>query len=85
MTADTELLAHGSITACPKCGASEHGVSALTVTYHAEPQLTSRYEKVRWPCRFRRSVGEHLCRQCERCGYGWCEAVVSGSEAGDER
>jgi len=79
MTADTQLPSHGSVTSCPKCGASEHGTNALTVTYHSEPQLLSRYERVKWPCRLGRPAGEHLCRRCERCGFGWCEAVVTAA------
>jgi hypothetical protein len=25
------------------------------------------------------AVGEHLCRACERCGHGWCEATADAA------
>ncbi len=76
MTADTELPAHGSITSCPKCGGGKDKGTALTVTYHTGPQEA----RSRQPCRYK-DIGEHLCRRCERCGYGWCESVVSEGAA----
>jgi hypothetical protein len=51
---------------CTKCGSGR-----VRVIYHC----------VRvggFPCEPERQwvPGEHLCRVCERCGGGWCEATV---------
>jgi transcriptional regulator with XRE-family HTH domain len=50
---------------CPKCASV-----AVGVAYHVAP--TGGY-----PCAS--SVGEHLCRVCQRCGYGWCEATADAT------
>src|SRR5580692_10620130 len=51
---------------CAKCG-----YSRVRVICHS-----SRTTK--FPCDRSGAgvVGEHLCRVCERCGGGWCEATV---------
>ena len=73
MPADEALPQHESITSCPKCAAP---AGRLGVTYHACAEPFGS-----WACRDTQLL-EHLCRVCERCGYGWCEAVVT---PGDEQ
>jgi hypothetical protein len=82
---------------CPKCGAG--GIQ--TEWHHAggalAPQKMARREP---PCKHRPDLaefggqGEHLCRICLNCGYGWAEACADnhGGQArqlrsvpGDER
>lgn len=59
-----ELPAYsGPLATCPKCKA---GTNVLTI-YHRS-----------WdPCEYRPS-GEHLCRVCKNCSYGWVEACADG-------
>jgi hypothetical protein len=59
-----ELPPFDEDAACPKCAGG-----TVRVTYHAAPAGG-------FPCGTpgRAVAGEHLCRACERCGYGWCEA-----------
>jgi transcriptional regulator with XRE-family HTH domain len=54
----------GEDAGCLKCASG-----TVRVTYHADS--TGGF-----PCGTpgRAAAGEHLCRACERCGYGWCEA-----------
>jgi hypothetical protein len=41
----------------------------VSLTYHRR----DGYD--RQPCKYKRDdLGGHLCRTCERCGYGWSEA-----------
>jgi len=76
---------NGEPAGCPKCA-----YSRVSVTYHPAimPEGTkpkpSRGEA--WPCsRFMGRVYgfgvEHLCRVCERCGYGWCEKTADSAPA----
>lgn len=77
----------GAITQCPMCkvSVSEFGV----INYHpqvagyATPEVTCRNlitelirEQVPLPQGhdvWETFLGEHLCRKCRRCGYGWVE------------
>ncbi len=77
-----DLPMHGSILSCPKCGSdqrTEDGkVKGLRTVYHAKGVLHSPCgERFGWPDV--QNLGEHLCRICERCRYGWPEAVFHGS------
>lgn len=51
----------GEGTRCVKCG----GEGASTM-----------YIGQAWKTCERGRRGEHLCRECRTCSYGWCEAVV---------
>lgn len=68
-----DLPMHGSIPACPKCGAA-----IVQVDYHLHGVLSA-------PCGIRfgypdiQNLGEHLCRTCTLCSYGWPEQVLHGS------
>jgi hypothetical protein len=58
----------GCASGCPKCGAEAkarwhpHGGRS---GYPCSIYLSSHW----------RSVGEHMCRTCPGCGYGWMEAT----------
>jgi transcriptional regulator with XRE-family HTH domain len=56
---------------CPKCASG-----TVAVTYHAAPAGG-------FPCEApaRPAPGEHLCRACGQCGYGWCEATAEARPA----
>jgi len=57
---------------CPKCRSPR----VISVVFH-------RCFKRGFPCyEDDLALGEHLCRVCGRCGYGWCEATA---EAGATR
>lgn len=68
-----DLPMYGSIMMCPKC---RH--DRVRTTYHAHGILSE-------PCGTRfgwpdvQNLGEHLCRQCTNCSYGWPEAVAHGA------
>lgn len=77
-----DLPIHGSIQTCPKCGngkseGSTSSVEFIRTTYHPGGVLGE-------PCGERfgfpdvQNLGEHLCRRCKRCHYGWPEAVWHG-------
>jgi hypothetical protein len=51
---------------CPKCGGNS--VSVLYHSYHAEGFACKSTSL--------RVLGEHLCRVCKQCGFGWCEAPI---------
>jgi hypothetical protein len=77
-----DLPKYGTAESCPKCGASA-GVSAESVV---EPDASTVYHEWRMPretpappCSrdVYARIGEHICRVCQVCGYGWCEAVLS--------
>jgi hypothetical protein len=60
---------------CPKCGRGR----VRAIFYYG---LTEKF-----PCRSDFApwlLGEHLCRVCERCGYGWCEAPADTKPAARE-
>lgn len=80
-----DLPMHGSITICPKCGmgprpdATDASPSKTFRTiYHPAGVLGG-------PCGTRfgwpdvQNLGEHLCRVCNKCGWGWPEAVFHGT------
>jgi hypothetical protein len=50
---------------CPKCGGG-----AVRTVYHlcSERGFPCGLDYGRWV------LDGHLCRVCERCGHGWCEA-----------
>jgi hypothetical protein len=55
---------------CPKCASG-----AVGVLFHS-------YSVDDFPCRTGRWLMDgHLCRVCERCGYGWCEAALDTKPA----
>lgn len=68
-----DLPMYGSIIACPKCGNEK-----VNTQYHPHGVLSE-------PCGTRfgwpniQNLGEHLCRKCTRCRYGWPEEVASGA------
>jgi len=66
---------------CPKCGAGGvqtewHGSGGVLA-----PRKMGRREP---PCKYEPDLavfggeGEHLCRLCLNCGYGWVEACAGG-------
>lgn len=76
-----ELPRYGTVESCPKCGAAAGAGSAVesdaTTVYHsgrmprdapAPPCSGAFYADL--------GLGEHMCRTCQACGYGWCEAVL---------
>lgn len=86
-----DLPPYGLIVSCPKCG---HGASATVVSDDDAPSrrnesaLTTVYHHkgvLDQPCGVQfgwpniQGLGEHLCRKCNRCGYGWAEAVQHGT------
>lgn len=63
---------------CPKCCSEQ-----VSATWHAtavalQPCWTTRLV-------IDRVTTEHLCRRCERCGYGWCEIPADGGAAAVDR
>jgi hypothetical protein len=58
---------------CPKCG-----VDGIQTEWHDSSKWTSGLKKVPCsaPCDDLRDEGEHLCRGCGNCGFGWAEACV---------
>lgn len=62
----------GVITDCPKCGADE---GAIKTEFHDGGRLNG-------PCGARfgwpdvQYIGEHVCRSCRRCAFGWPEKVA---------
>jgi hypothetical protein len=59
---------------CPKCG-----VDGIQTEWHNSSKWVSGRQKVPCcaPCHdLGRDEGEHLCRGCGDCGYGWAEACV---------
>ena len=65
MSASENLPPYSGGGQCPKCGC------AVDTTWHECGQPDASL-----PCH-RGGVhrGEHLCRQCPRCKYGWVEAT----------
>lgn len=63
----------GSILACPKCSGNQVKVEYHSVGVNSEPcGKTFGWPQVQ-------NLGEHLCKTCIRCKYGWPERVFSGS------
>lgn len=56
---------------CPKCLSTK-----VDAAYHVEGQ-SSYYATCRT---IYATLGEHLCFQCEACGYGWLTAVASEAD-----
>jgi hypothetical protein len=62
----------GTIPTCPKCG--QDAQLGTTAEYHACGILNA-------PCgaefeaKDLKELGEHVCRLCHYCGYGWAERV----------
>jgi hypothetical protein len=56
---------------CPKCASG-----AISVIFHF-------IHTDGFPCESSGEwvIGGHLCRVCQRCGYGWCEAPVDAKPA----
>jgi hypothetical protein len=75
-----DLPRHGSITACPKCGAPDGKIGAV---YHENSRPFIRDGNPTVSCAGNFGIGEHLCRECGKCGFGWCEAVLAADEAGE--
>lgn len=56
---------------CPKCASG-----GMSVIFHGCNAKGFPCETIR-----RWVIDGHLCRICERCGYGWCEAAVDTKPA----
>jgi hypothetical protein len=57
--------------ACPKCG-----FPGIRVLFHGgKREGFPCWSVVRW------ILDGHLCRVCNRCGHGWCEASVDTKPA----
>jgi hypothetical protein len=78
----------GILASCPKCGRP-----GADTEYHRAggifaPRKTAGREP---PCQNLPALealggeGEHLCRMCPNCGYGWAEACVAGPGDGTGR
>ncbi len=61
-----ELPPFSGQSGCPKCVSG-----TVAVVYHAAPAGGFPCQAPALPM-----AGEHLCRVCQRCGYGWCEATA---------
>ena len=69
---------------CPKCG----GGGVLTEWHHVGGALApSKMAHRKPPCRHHSDLakfggeGEHLCRLCTNCGYGWVEGCAASDDA----
>lgn len=75
-----DLPFFGSTVACMKCGngeGSDNGDRAFKTEYHQAGVLGQPCGTTfGWPQV--QNLGEHLCRTCKRCGYGFPEAVQHG-------
>lgn len=73
-----ELPAYsGQSARCLKCK-----WSVVATIYHdwggaLAPKLSDGADP---PCRRANPLREHLCRVCQRCGYGWPEACADGGD-----
>lgn len=68
-----DLPMYGSITACPKCNSEK-----LKTIYHPAGVLSEPCgQRFGWP--LVQNLGEHLCRVCGTCKYGWPEEVAHGA------
>ena len=65
-------------SACIKCGSARHRVA-----YHNGPKGNAR-ARIRY-CPEGRPDGEHLCVECEGCGFRWWKNCVSKVAAERER
>jgi hypothetical protein len=69
-----DLPPYDSQGSCPKCGETD-----VSTTYHCGFATgKNKATGENWPCnRSGISIvsGEHLCRVCQRCGYGRAEQV----------
>jgi hypothetical protein len=81
-----ELPWYGSVESCPKCGTNAGSPAESPVepdastVYHSERQIRELLKPPYPPCTsipLTTDLGEHLCRTCQVCGFGWCEAVLS--------
>ena len=66
-----ELPPFSEHAGCPKCASG-----TVAVIYHAAPAGGFPCEAPGTPL-----AGEHLCRACGQCGYGWCEATADARPA----
>lgn len=78
-----ELIPHGAYECCPKCGAPDAHVSRdwheSGLPPYSAPGIFAPVNTA--PCTrgwLDFPFGEHLCRRCRQCGYGWVEATASG-------
>lgn len=77
-----DLPMHGSILSCPKCGGDQRTddgkTKGLKTYYHQQGILHAPCgQRFGWPDV--QNLGEHLCRVCDKCRYGWPEQVFHGS------
>ena len=84
MTAAGLPACSGPRIKCPKCG-----MTGVLTEWHwagsvrAPKQMAGREP----PCKNIRELGEirageHLCRLCRNCGYGWPEALATSRDGG---
>lgn len=68
-----DLPMYGSIMMCPKCRGDR-----VKTEYHPHGVLSGPCgNRFGWPNV--QNLGEHLCRTCANCSYGWPEAVAHGA------
>lgn len=82
-----DLPACGSVAICPKCAALD---AMLDTAFHRYPRpMVGGPERgtapcaelvMRTPSEELEDFGEHLCRKCTRCGYGWVERTADAEE-----
>lgn len=70
----------GSITECPKCQALD---AIILTVFHEHAQRVQKLNPdpclklvLMTPSEELEDFGEHLCRTCKRCGFGWVEQVA---------
>lgn len=89
-TDDFALPSHGTVSQCPMCKAP--ALDFVSITYHPQvvgyttPEVTCRAlvidlinQQTPVPLGhdlWETFIGEHLCRKCRRCGYGWVESPL---------
>ncbi len=64
----------GLDTSCKKCGEPQAGV-----TWHSTNRTGTNF-----PCQHARKTGEHMCRVCSRCGFGWMEQPQDANTGEEE-
>jgi predicted RNA-binding Zn-ribbon protein involved in translation (DUF1610 family) len=89
MTAAADLPAYSGLGAeCPKCGRPFADTEYHRAGGGFAPEKTGDREP---PCKSIPALqrldgeGEHLCRLCPNCGYGWAEACADSRAGGTGR
>lgn len=82
-----QLPACNSVPTCPKCQALD---SVISTAYHDQPMPLDEAPDpctrlvMETPSEELEDFGEHLCRHCRRCGFGWVEQVAEAGSVYEE-